>query len=139
MSKLEHIRKLIVRHKAIIIYLIFGGLTTLVNFLVYFPLYNCLSVSAAVSNIIAWLVAVVFAFFTNKPFVFHSTAWSLRLVVPEFLKFFGCRLGSGLIETGAVWLFVDYFAFNGNLIKVLVSIMVIILNYLTSKFLVFLK
>ena len=136
---LVRIRNLITKYWNILVYLFFGGLTTLVNFLVYFPLYNFLGFSASFSNVIAWAVAVVFAYLTNKPFVFHSMDWSMPAVLPEFVKFLSCRVGSGILETAIIWLTVDMLALNGNLIKILVSILVVILNYVASKWIVFKK
>ena len=134
---MNRIRALFIKHHDIIIYLIFGGLTTLVNFLVYFPLYNWVEMSGTLSNVIAWSVAVIFAFFTNKPFVFKSYDWSSKTVIPEFAKFISCRIGSGLMETAAIWLFVDLLMWNGNGVKIIVSVLVVILNYISSKWLVF--
>ncbi len=125
------------KYRDIIIYLIFGVLTTVVNYIVYFALFNYLSFSAAVSNIIAWVFAVLFAFATNKPFVFNSRDWSREVVLPEFVKFIGCRFGSGLAETVLLYVFVDWLNFNGNIWKLLLSIMVVVLNYVFSKFIVF--
>ena len=133
------IRALAFKYWDILVYLFFGALTTLVNFLVYFPMYNWLHLSAALSNVVAWAVAVVFAYLTNKPFVFHSKAWTSGTVIPEFTKFLGCRVGSGLLETAIIWLMVDVLTFNGNLVKILVSVLVVILNYVASKWLVFAK
>lgn len=134
---MNRIRALFIKHRDIIIYLFFGGLTTLVNFLVYFPLYNWVEMSGTLSNVIAWSIAVIFAFFTNKPFVFKSYDWSSKTVIPEFAKFISCRIGSGLMETAAIWLFVDLLMWNGNGVKIIVSILVVILNYISSKWLVF--
>ena len=136
---LKKIRELIAKYWDIISYLFFGGLTTLVNFLVYFPLYNWLHVSGVLSNAAAWVVAVAFAYLTNKPFVFKSHDWSYKAVLPELTKFVGCRIGSGLFETVLIWLLVDTLTWNGNWVKVFVSIGVVILNYISSKWLVFVK
>lgn len=120
-------------------YLFFGVLTTLVNYLVYLPCYNLLGMSAAVSNGIAWVAAVAFAFLTNKPFVFQSHDWSAKTVTTELLSFVGCRLGSGLAETGILLITVDILSWNGNIWKILTSILVVILNYFASKLVVFKK
>ena len=136
---LVRIRNLITKYWDILVYLFFGGLTTLVNFLVYFPLYNFLGFSASFSNVIAWAVAVVFAYLTNKPFVFKSWDWSSDMVFPELLKFVSCRAGSGAVETLLLFLAVDFLGWNGNVWKVITSIVVVILNYIGSKFLVFKK
>lgn len=133
------IRRLIHQYRNAIFYLFFGGLTTLVNWLVYFPLYNWLGFSGAISNGIAWAVAVVFAFLTNKQFVFESHDWSRKAVMPELVKFVGCRIGSGLFETAMIWLLVDLMLWNGNWVKIFVSIIVVLLNYISSKWLVFVQ
>ncbi len=136
---MKKLQSLLLRHKAVLIYLFFGILTTVVNFLVYYPLHNYLSLSATVSNIIAWAAAVIFAFLTNKPFVFNSTDWSFGTVLPEFWKFTLCRVGSGLLETAVLFVTVDLLSFGGNLMKLIVSILVVIVNYIGSKFFVFQK
>lgn len=127
------------KHEQIISYVFFGGLTTLVNFIVYYPLYNLCHLSASLSNILAWIVAVIFAYLTNKPFVFKSKDWSIKTVAPEFAKFVGSRFGSGLLETVIIRITVDILLWNGNLWKIIVSVLVVILNYITSKFFAFKK
>ena len=125
------------KYKGAIIYLFFGTLTTVVNYLVYFPCYNLLGLSAAVSSILAWVVAVAFAFVTNKPFVFKSRDWSAKVLWPELGRFVGCRVGSGALETALLLLTVDVLGGNGNLWKIILSVLVVILNYFASKLLVF--
>ena len=135
----QKLRNLIVKYWDILSYLFFGGLTTVVNYLVYLPCYNLLALSATVSNIIAWVVAVAFAYLTNKPFVFKSHDWSMKTVGPELAKFVGCRIGSGLLETAIIFVTVDWLQGNGNLWKLVTSVLVVILNYVASKLLVFRK
>lgn len=136
---IEKIKSLIQRYYDILAYLLFGGLTTLVNYLIYLPCYNLLGLSAALSNVIAWVVAVAFAFITNKPFVFKSHDWSAAVVWPELTKFVSCRIGSGLLETAIIFVVVDMLNWNGNVWKLITSILVVILNYFGSKLLVFRK
>lgn len=133
----EKIRQLIRKHSGLIIYAVLGVLTTVVNFLVYFPLLNFLRVPATVANVIAWAVSVLFAFLTNKPFAFKSVDWSWRVTIPEFVKFVACRVGSGLLETLFIMITVDVLRWNGNIMKLLISVAVVIANYVTSKLLVF--
>lgn len=133
---LSKIRELIKKYRSEIIYIIFGGLTTVVNYLVYFPCLHFLG-SATVSNTIAWVFAVIFAYLTNKPFVFGSHDWSWKTVGPEFAKFIGTRVASWLIETGILFLTVDTLGWNGNLWKLITSVLVVIINYVGSKLLVF--
>ena len=134
---IQKLRSLIEKYWDILTYLVFGVLTTVVNYAVYLPVYNFCGISAAVSNIIAWVVAVIFAFLTNKPFVFHSHDWSAKIVVPELTKFVSCRIASGVLETVILFLAVDCMAWNGNLWKLLTQVLVIIINYVGSKLLVF--
>ena len=135
----EKLKKLLHKHYDILVYLIFGVLTTAVNYIVYLPCYNLLHLSATVSNVIAWAAAVAFAYVTNKPFVFHSHDWSAKTVVPELTKFIGTRLGSGGLETLVLLVFVDLLKGNGNVWKLLTSVLVVALNYIGSKLLVFRK
>lgn len=127
------------RYRSIVVYLILGVLTTAINYAVYLPLHNILHLYAAVSNIIAWVAAVIFAFVTNKQFAFCSNDWSWRVVIPEVCKFTGCRLLSGLLETLSLLVFVDLLEWNGNVVKLIASIAVIIINYFASKLFVFRK
>ena len=133
------LKELVIKHFDILSYLFFGGLTTLVNYLVYLPCYNWLQISASVSNAIAWGFAVTFAFLTNKPFVFKSHDWSTKVVLPELIRFVGCRIGSGVLETAILFIAVDLMHWDGNLLKIITSILVVILNYFGSKLLVFSK
>jgi len=128
---------LLKRHKDVLTYIFFGALTTLVNFLVYAPMHYWMQLPATISNCVAWVVAVVFAYLTNKPFVFHSNDWSAKTVLPEFGKFVSCRVGSGVIETLILALTVDILGWDGLIMKVVTSVVVVILNYIASKFLVF--
>ena len=136
---LQKIRALVEKYWDIVTYLIFGVLTTVVNYLVYLPIYNLLGASAAVSNAIAWVAAVAFAFLTNKPFVCKSHDWSAKTVLPELSKFVGCRVASGVLETLILLLAVDILGWNGNIWKIITSVLVVILNYVASKLLVFRK
>lgn len=136
---IDRIRALLVKYQDIISYLVFGVLTTVVNFLVYYPLTNFFTLDATVANVIAWAVSVAFAFLTNKPFVFKSHDWSPEVVQPELAKFVGTRLGSGLIETAMIFLLVNLLRFDGNIVKLVASVLVVIINYVGSKLLVFKK
>lgn len=132
-------RKLCNKYRDEILYLVFGVLTTIVNYVVYIPCYNLLHLTGAVSNGIAWVAAVAFAFLTNKPFVFKSHDWSAKVLLPELGKFLGCRIGSGLLETAIIFLTVDCLTWNGNWMKLFTNVMVVFLNYFGSKLLVFRK
>ena len=136
---MKKIRALMEKYYDILSYLFFGVLTTVVNYLVYLPCYNLWGLSASVSNVAAWVVAVAFAYLTNKPFVFKSRDWSAKTVIPELTKFVGCRLGSGALETVIILVTVDWLRWDGNVMKLVTSVVVIVVNYLASKLLVFRK
>ena len=135
----KKICELVKKYWDILAYLFFGVCTTIVNYIIYLPCYNLLGLSASLSNILAWVVAVTFAYLTNKPFVFRSNDWSRETVIPELTKFIGCRVGSGAAETVILLLTVDLLGWNGNVWKLFTQVLVVILNYFGSKLLVFTK
>ena len=134
---IQKIKDLITKYWEVLIYLVFGVLTTVVNYVIYLPVYNLLGLSAALSNAIAWVGAVTFAYLTNKPFVFKSHDWSMKTVIPELTKFVGCRVASGAAETLILLVAVDLLHWNGNIWKLLTSAIVVVLNYIGSKLFVF--
>lgn len=136
---LQKIRILIKKYWDILTYLVFGVLTTVVNYVVYLPVYNVLGLSAAVSNVLSWAAAVTFAYLTNKPFVFKSHDWSRQTVIPELTKFVSCRIASGAMETAILLVTVDLLGWNGNLWKLFTQVLVVVLNYVFSKLIVFKK
>ena len=136
---MEWLKAMVEKHRDVLLYLFFGVLTTVVNYVVYLPCYNVLGLSGSVSNVIAWVGAVAFAYLTNKPFVFRSYDWSAKTVIPELTKFVGCRIGSGALETAIILVTVDWLGWNGNAMKLLTSVLVVVLNYIGSKLLVFKK
>lgn len=136
---LFRVKELLRRYEDILLYVFFGALTTAVNYLVYFPCFHLLQFSGAVSNFMAWIVSVAFAFLTNKPFVFKSHDWSHSTMIKELVSFVGCRVGSGALETLLIFITVDCFNFSGSWMKILTGVLVVILNYFGSKLLVFRK
>ena len=113
-----------------VLYILFGILTTGVNWLVFLPFRNCEPVT--LYNGIAWIISVLFAFLTNKPFVFKSNDWSAKVVLREAFNFYCCRLTSFLLESAAMVLFADMLAYNAIVVKAIVSVAVIIINYIGS-------
>lgn len=132
------------QHREIIIYLLIGALTTVVNFAIYLPLLWWAKLPASISNAIAWVIVILFAYVTNKLFVFQSKDWSARVALPEFLKFVGCRIASGVFETVFLALTIDLpqlgdLKWYSLTMKLIACIGVVILNYVGSKLLVFRK
>ncbi len=134
---IEDLKNLIIKYKDIILYIFFGGLTTLVNWLIYYLLYERAGVPNVPSDILAWAGAVAFAFVTNKIWVFGSRSWKAGTALPELGKFVSCRLASGLLELAIMFLTVDLLKWNGMLMKILVGVLVVILNYAASKLFIF--
>ncbi len=128
-----------------ILYLLFGGLTTLVNWLVYILLVNGLSANMTLSNAVAWVAAVAFAFITNKRYVFRSQQTGAPALLREIGSFFAARVLSGVVEIVGpallmkIGLSMPLFGVPGAAAKLTVSVVVILLNYLFSKWFVFKK
>lgn len=120
-------------------YIIFGALTTLVNFVVYFFFYNVLSTSNVLSNIIAWAISATFAFVVNKFFVFNSKLINFTSTVKEFITFISVRLSTGVIDTLIMYIGVDVLNKNEFICKVIASIFTLVSNYIASKFFIFKK
>lgn len=120
-----------------VLYILYGVLTTGVNFLTYFVLVKKLGISTVTSNVDATLVSIIFAYVTNKLYVFKSRKDTFRDLVEEFSKFSCGRLATGILDTIIVVLGVDYIKANEIIVKTLSCLIVIILNYAISKLIVF--
>lgn len=135
---MEIVRELFKKYREQISYLFFGGMTTLVNWGTYALMTGVAeSMNKSLANAVAWLAAVLFAFFTNKFFVFRHK--SDEHILREFLTFFGARVLSGFVEVGVFSLFVELLHWNDWLVKIAISVFVVIANYVLSKFLIFKK
>ena len=127
------------KNKQLLLYLFFGICTTAINTICYWLLYDVLTLSNIVSTILAWLAAVVFAFVTNKVFVFESKRTNTTDCINEVISFFGCRLLTGILDVAIMAFAVDMLQWNGLLWKLISNIIVTIINYIASKFLIFRK
>lgn len=136
---MKKILELYKKYKEIINYIIFGGLTTVVNFAVYFTCIDLFNIHYLVSNVIAWFLSVVFAYVTNRLFVFEKVNFSITGIIREIVLFFGARLLSGAIETGSLFIMVDLAGLSDKISKIIVAVVVVILNYVFSKLVVFKK
>ena len=129
------------KYGEIIRYLIIGVLTTIISLVVYYFLtYTILNPNKAlelqIANVISWIISVTFAYFTNRQFVFQKKD---KYNLKEMISFYLSRIGTLLIDMFLMYLLVSIFKFNDKIIKVLVQVIVIILNYIFSKFIVFKK
>lgn len=124
-----------------ITYIVCGVLTTILNYVVYFvtPRIGSERFGIAFANVTAWLVAVIFAYFVNKIFVFESMSWDRATLFREFLSFITARLLSLGFDTLFLIVTVGYFKWNEPAMKILSNVFVLIMNYIASKFLIFKK
>lgn len=132
-------KELVVKYKELISYGIFGVLTTVINIVVYTVCYNRLGISNVASNIIAWILSVLFAYVTNKIWVFESKSTERKVLLYELSSFFGCRLATGLLDLLIMYVTVDKLALNSTLMKCVSNVLVIIANYIFSKLVIFKK
>jgi len=126
------------KYKESLLYLFFGGCTTVVNILV-FMIARHIGVNLYVSNILAWIIAVFFAYLTNKLYVFESRGKGLWITIKECVTFFLFRVLSLLIDMGIIYLMIDLMNLNELFSKVVSNIVVIIANYFFSKVFIFKK
>ena len=134
----EKLKALFLKYRELISYVFFGGLTTVVSFGSYFVL-NLLGCNYLVSQVISWILAVAFAYVTNKKYVFDNKNSSKQGLIVQILMFYGSRLFSFGVETLLLTGMVSGLEQNENLSKVVVSVITVILNYFTSKLIVFRK
>ena len=125
------------KYKEILLYPFFGGLTFLVSIGSYAWCNVGLGINELIANLISWILAVTFAYVTNKIWVFSTRGLGTRLFMLEIAKFFGGRLFTLAVEEAILFVFITRMQFNSVLIKVIAQVIVIVLNYLISKLVVF--
>lgn len=134
---IEKIKAVFGDMKSVINYIFFGILTTFVNVITYWTMARLIGTTTLVSSITAWIIAVLFAYITNRKWVFFSRANSKIDIIKEVLYFYGCRLATGLIDWLIMLVFVDVLHFYDLVIKIVANVVVIVLNFLASRFIVF--
>lgn len=139
-NKMKKILELYKKYKEVVNYLIFGGLSTLVNFVSYYIFARTLNIDEVISSGLSWFCAVLFAYVTNKLFVFETKKSNKKEVIKEMLSFFLARVISGaLCDVGTFALMIKVLGINDIIAKLVTQVMVIIVNYLFSKLIVFKK
>jgi putative flippase GtrA len=133
----ESLIKLYFSNRQLVLYLFFGVCTTAINTIWYWLLYDVLTLNNIVSTIVAWFVAVLFAFVTNKVLVFESRRASVKARIGEALSFLGCRMLTGVLDVVIMAVTVDMLQWNGLFWKLISNIIVTVINYIASKFLIF--
>lgn len=127
------------KYQDVILYLFFGVLTTVINVLSYAFFAHVLNFGTMPSTVLAWFLAVLFAYLTNRTWVFHSQAKNAKDISREVVTFFGCRIATGVVDWLIMAIFVSGLHLNDIVIKALANVIVIILNYVASKLLIFVK
>lgn len=128
---------LIKKHMDFILYAVFGVLTTIVNIASYWVFANKLHIDVMISTVLAWILAVLLAYLTNRKWVFHSTARGANEIMKEIISFFSCRIATGVVDWLCMFIFVEQLQWNDMVIKTLANVLVIILNYVASKLVIF--
>lgn len=132
------LKKYLSRNSEVISYLIFGALTTILSLIIYwllvtFILDSAIAIQLQIANVISWIVGVVFAYHTNKKFVFKSSEKNFS----PCIKFIGGRIFTLFVDMFIMFVFVSLLSFNDFVIKIISQIVIIVLNYIISKFIVF--
>lgn len=127
------------KYKEILLYVFFGGLTTLVNLAVFFVFTAWIVLDVLLANAIAWVAAVLFAYLTNRTWVFASRAATSGAIIREVAGFFGGRVATLLFEEAVIWLFIKQLGLHAMGIKLAAQVAIVILNYIISKLFVFRK
>lgn len=134
---MEKLLALAKQYRSVIVYLVLGGMTTVVNMAVYCVCYEVWGIGSDPATVLAWIVAVVFAFLTNKPWAFDSHDWSPKTVLPEAGRFLECRVGTGIMELLMMHVAVEMLGWPAIPMKLLVGVIVVVLNYVGSRLMVF--
>lgn len=125
------------KYRDVILYVFFGGCTTAINLLTYYASTRYLGLGTIASTVLAWWVAVVFAYLTNRKLVFHSSNKAPGAILLEFLFFILCRLLTGLLDVAVMYFFVDRLGWPDLVMKPLSNLIVILTNYIASRWLIF--
>lgn len=127
------------KYEEVISYLFFGVCTTLVNLVVYWVAVNVFHIHYLVATAIAWAFAVAFAYVTNRIFVFKSKARGAWEILREIVSFVSCRVFSGVCEIVIMFMGVDLLGINDNVVKIICQVLVVVINYVLSKLIIFKK
>lgn len=127
------------KFKDVLLYLFFGVLTTVINLVTFWFLGTKLDLNIHLANIVAWIVAVIFAYVTNRTWVFKEHAHGSKAIIKEILGFGAGRLFTLGVEEVMLIVFVDIMKFNENIVKLIGQVAVVVLNYIISKLFVFKK
>ena len=111
----------------------------MVNIVIYYLCAHPAAMTTVASTVIAWIASVLFAFITNKLYVFESKSFEKKLLLREGISFFGCRLATGILDLLIMYISVDLLGMQDLFMKILSNVLVIVLNYICSKLVIFKK
>lgn len=135
----DKLKELFEKYKDLIPYVIFGVLATIVNYVSYWLFAHPLGCGTVLSTAAAWILSVLFAYVTNRRWVFHSTVRGAKEIGKEFAAFLAARISTGLLDMLVMYVFVDVLGWNDMIMKLASNVIVVILNYIFSKFFIFKK
>lgn len=127
------------KYKEILLYLFFGGLTMIVSIVSYAICNLVFGIDVLVANIISWLLAVMFSFYTNRIWVFQASTNSISGFLKQMVSFYSGRVVTLIIEEIILFIFITYLQYNSMVVKIIAQVVVVILNYVISKLWVFKK
>ena len=136
---MDKIIELLKKYREQVAYVFFGGLTTLVNIVVYYVANTMMHMATVPATAVAQVLAVLFAYVTNKKYVFQSKTHGAQELLREMGSFFACRAVSFVLDIGIMWLSVDILAWPNMLMKIISNVIIIVVNYVASKLLIFNK
>lgn len=125
------------KHEEGINYLIFGFLAFVLNYILYFLFADAMQMHYMAATVLSWVLTVVFAYWTNRCFVFKSTNKDKQSVGKEFLSFIGARVATEVLEVVLMYLLVDCAGANDKISKLICQTLVILANYVLSKIWIF--
>lgn len=127
------------KHEEGLNYLIFGFLAFVLNYILYFLFADAMQMHYMAATVLSWVLTVVFAYWTNRTFVFKSQNKDAGAVVKEFVSFIGARIATEVLEVVLMYVMVDLLAINDKISKLVCQVLVILANYVLSKIWIFKK
>lgn len=127
------------RHHEMILYIFFGGLAFLVSIFTFAFFHMLLDINELIANVLSWIITVLFAFFTNRIWVFKAYTKTYRELIVQLFAFLGGRIITLIVEEGILFIFITLLNLNSMMIKISAQVIVIVLNYVISKLVIFKK
>lgn len=136
---IDRVKEMYLKNKEMILYLFFGGLAFIVSIGTYGLFSEICHMNVLIANIISWVITVMFAFVTNRIWVFESPTETIKELCYQMFKFYTGRVITLVIEEAILIVFITWLGFNSMIIKVIAQVVVIVLNYIISKLIIFKK